>query len=135
MLGKEDGTEFAEFDDDVGGAFIQKGLSGDDEVGGFAEIACFGLVDDEEVDFFEDFMEVVVGDGDPEIHGVRSDERFGSGELLYHLELVDRVHVGKHHHWGAGHFGRDFRGPVFQNIDGDGEGLAIVHVFVVRAGP
>ena len=50
MFGKEDGAEFAEFDNDVGGAFIEKDLAGDDEVGGFAEIAGLGLVDDEEVD-------------------------------------------------------------------------------------
>lgn len=98
MFGKQDGAEFAELDDDVGRTFIQKDLSGDDEIGSFAEIPCFRLVDHEEVDFFEDFMEVVVGDGDPEIHGIGSDERFRGGELLDHLELVDRVHVRKNHH-------------------------------------
>ncbi len=135
VFGEEDGAEFAEFDNDVGGAFFEEGVTGDDEVGGLAEIAGLGLIDDEEVDFFKDFMKVVVGDGDPEIHGICRDKGFSAGELLYHLELVDRVHVGKHDDWGAGHFSWDFRGPVFQNIDGDRERIAIVHVFVVFAGP
>ena len=113
MFGKEDGAEFAEFDDDIGGAFIEKDLTSDDEVGGFAEIAGLGFVDDEEVDFFKDFMKVVVGDGDPEIHGIGCDERLLSRELIDHLELIDRVHIGEHDDLGGGHFRRDFRGPVF----------------------
>lgn len=52
VFGKEDGSEFAEFDDNVGGTFIEQGLTGDDEIGGFAEISGLGFVDDEEVDFF-----------------------------------------------------------------------------------
>ena len=135
MFGKEDGTEFTEFDNNICGAFIEKDLASDDEVRGFAEIAGLGLVDDEEVDFFEYFMEVVVGDGDPEIHGVGRDERLLSRELIYHLELIDRVHIGEHHDLRGGHFRRNFRGPVFQDIDRDGESIAIVHVFMIFAGP
>lgn len=135
MFGKEDGAEFAEFDNDVGGAFIEKDLAGDDEVGGFAEIAGLGLVDDQEVDFFEDFMEIVVGDRDPEIHGISCNERLLSGELINHLELIDRVHVGEYDDLGGGHFRRNFRGPVFQDIDRDRKGIAIVHIFMVFTGP
>lgn len=132
---EEDGAEFAEFDDDIGGAFGEESLSGDDEVGGFAEFAGFGFVDDEEVDFLEDFVEVVIGDGDPEIHGIGGDEGFFRGELLDHLELIDRVHVGEDDDGRGGGVGGDFGGPVFEDVDGDGEGIAVVHVLVVGSGP
>ena len=98
FLGEEDGAEFAEFDDDVGGSFFEEALSGEDEVGGLAEIAGFGFVDDEEVDALEDLVEVIAGDGDPEIHGIRGDEGFFRGELVHHLQLVERVHVGEDDH-------------------------------------
>ena len=135
MFGKKDGSEFAELDDDVARPFFEEALAGDDEVGGLAEIAGFGFVDDEEIDAEEDFVEVVVGDGDPEIHGIGSDEGILCGELIHHLELIDRVHVGENDDGrgggGGGHLGR----PVLEDIDGDGEGVAGIHVLVVGASP
>ena len=135
LIGEEDGTELAELDDDVAGALFQQALAGDDEVGGFAEFAGFRFVDDEEVDAEEDFVEVVVGDGNPEIHGIGSDEGILCGELIHHLELVEGMHVGEDNdgsgRCGGGHLGR----PVLEDIDGDGEGVASVHVLVVGTGP
>lgn len=31
--------------------------------------------------------------------------------------------------------GGDFGGPVFEDVDGDGEGVAVVHVLMVGSGP
>jgi len=80
-------------------------------------------------------VEVVVGDGDPEIHGIGSDEGLVRRELIHHLELVERVHVGEDNDGRGGGLGGHLRCPVLQDVDGDGEGVAGVHVLVVRAGP
>lgn len=114
---------------------FQEALAGDDEVGGFAELAGFGFVDDEEVDAAEHLVEVVVGDRDPEIHGVGGDEGFLRRELIHHLELVDGVHVGKNDDGCGRGSGGNFGAPVLEDVDGDGEGVAGVHVFVVGTGP
>lgn len=135
VAGEKDGSELAELDDDVAGAFFQEALAGDDEVGGFAELAGFGFVDDEEIDAAEHLVEVVVGDGDPEIHGVSGDEGLSRRELIHHLELVERMHVGEDDDGRGGGVGGDFRSPVLEDVDGDGEGVAVVHVLVVGAGP
>lgn len=135
MFGEKDGSELAELDHDIRGAFCQKALAGDDEVGGFAELAGFGFVDDEEVDAAEHLVKVVVGDGDPEIHGVGGDERLFRGELIHHLELIDGMHVGEDYDGGGSGLGGDFGSPILEDVHGDGEGVAGVHVFVVGASP
>ena len=108
VLGKQNGAQLTQFDDHALRAFIEKGFSGNDEIGSFAKIPRLGLIDHEKVDFLEDFVEIVVRDGDPEIHGIGRDERLGGGELLDHLKLVDRVHVGQYHDRRRGHVIRDF---------------------------
>ena len=80
-------------------------------------------------------MEVVVGDGDPEIHGVGGDEGFLCRELIHHLELVNGVHVGENDDGCGRGGGGNFGSPVLEDVDGDGEGVAGVHVFVVGTGP
>ena len=77
LLRKEHGSELAEFDDDVAGAFFEEGTAGFDEIGGAGEVAGFAFVEDEEIEMREDLVETVVGDLDPEVHGVGDDEARG----------------------------------------------------------
>jgi hypothetical protein len=50
-------------------------------------------------------------------------------------ELVVRAHVGEEDDAGAGGVDGEPRAEFFEDIDGDVERLAVVHVVVVAAGP
>ena len=74
LLGEEHGSELAELDDDVAGAFFEEKLSGLDEVGGAGEGTGFSFVKDEEVELGQNLVETGCCNFDPEVHGVGDDE-------------------------------------------------------------
>ena len=131
---EEHGAVFAFFDDDVARSHFEEAAAGDDEVGAFGEDFGFVFIDDEEVDAFEDIEEPGSGDIDPEVHAIGDDE-WGGGALVENGELVVRAHVGEEDDAGAGGVGGEPRVEFLEDIDGDVERLAVVHVVVVATGP
>ena len=88
---EEEAAVFAFFGADDFGAHLLDFAGGADEVVVLGELDDFFVVDDEAVDFFEDVGELVVGDIDPQVHGVQGDE-FVLGLLQGH-HLDGRVSV------------------------------------------
>ena len=132
---EDHGPEFAKFDDNVRGAFFLKKRAGSNEVVLSGEEAGFGFVEDEEVDLLENLVEVILSDLDPEIHGVGNDELFLRRYLREELELIEGGHVGEDDELGVLDLGRNLDLPVFQDVDGNVVGGAVVHVLMVFARP
>lgn len=124
----------ATLDDDKARAFGLQLATGFDEVGGLGEFFGLAVVDDEEIDLFHDVMQALIGDADPEIHGVGNDE-IGIGELLQGLHLIVWAHVGQHGDLSRSGSGIEFRQPGFQHVDADRVSGAIVHVLMVFTAP
>lgn len=134
LFTKEVAAVLATLDDDKARAFGLQLATGLDEVSGLGKFFGLAVVDDEEIDLFHDVMQALIGDADPEIHGVGDDE-VSLGELLQGLHLIVWAHVGQHSDLSGGGSGVEFRQPCFQNVDPDGMGGAIVHVLVVFTAP
>lgn len=134
LFTEEVAAVLATFHDDKTGAFGLKFAACFDEVGGAGEFLGLAVVDDQEVDLFQHVMQALVGDVDPEIHGVGDDE-ISTGELLHGLDLIVRAHVRQHGDLGSGGGGVQLRQPGFQDIDAHGVRGAIVHVFMIFTTP
>lgn len=131
---EEHGSVFAFFDDHVAGAHCEEAASGGDEVAAFREHAGFVFIDDEEVDALHEVEQSGSGDIDPEVHAVGDDEWLGRA-LVENGELVVRAHVGEEDDPGGGGLRGEARVEFLEDVDGDVEGFAVVHVLVVFAGP
>ena len=134
LLTKEVAAVLTTFDDDEARAFGLQLATGFDEVGGLGKFLGFAVIDDEEVDLFHHVMQALVGDADPEIHGIGDDE-ICIGELLQGLHLIVRAHVCKHSDLGGGGGGIELGQPGLQDVDAYGVRGAIVHVIMVFATP
>ena len=134
VFSEQEAAVFTALDDDETWALGLEAAACFDEVGGACELLGFAVIDDEEVDFLEDVMQALIGDADPEIHGIGRDE-IGSGALLQSLHLVVRAHVRQNGDLGSGTCGGELGGPMFQDIDRHIVGGAAVHVIMVFATP
>lgn len=133
--GEEHGSEFAELDDDVLRPFFQEDAPGFDEVVGAGEFAGLAFVQHEDIELGKDLMEALVGDADPQVHGIGDDEGAGMGALGEHFQLIVRRHVREDDERGAGNFRWKLDLPIFEDIEAHVVGGALVHVGVVFAGP
>lgn len=134
LFAKEVAAVFATLHDDETGPFGLQLATGFNEVGGLGEFFGLAVIDDEEVDLLHHVVQALVGDVDPEIHGIGDDE-IGVGELLQSLELVVRAHVCQHGNLGGSSGGVKLWQPGLQDVDAHGVRGAVVHVFVVFTAP
>ena len=134
LFTKEVTAVLATLDDDKARAFGLQLATGFDEVGGLGELLGLAVVDDEEIDLFHDVMQALIGDADPEIHGIGNDE-VSLSELFQGLHLIVGTHVGQNSDLSRGSGGVEFWQPGFQHIDADGMRGAIVHVLMVFTAP
>ena len=85
---------FALFDEHVLRSLVEDPARGLHQVGVLGELACFAVVERDQVDVPEEFNELGATRFDPEVHGVAGDEaRFL--HLLEHLELQAGIDVGE----------------------------------------
>lgn len=132
---EEEGAVFAFFDDEGTGAHVTNDASGLDEGMLAGELAGFFVIDNEDVDLFEDGFEVVEGDLHPEVHGVHGHEFGAATELVENLELDGWGEVAEHEIiYIAVGFG-EFGAIIFENVELGDEGIAGVHVEVIAASP
>ena len=120
--------------------FVEQHASGLHEVVRAGELASFTFVEHEKIEMWQDIMEPLIGDADPEIHRVGDDKwfflwRFSLLHLPEHFQLVVRRHVRKHDDAGRADFLGDADLPIFQDIEADAVGGALVHVGVIFARP
>lgn len=80
-LAKEVTTVLAALHDDVAGALGLQLAACFDEIGGAGEFLGLAVVDDKQVDLFQHVMQALVGDADPEVHGV-GDDKISAGALV-----------------------------------------------------
>ena len=90
VSGEQHRTELTELDDDVARTFFQQALTGKNQIRGAGEFARFALVDDKQVQLAEHIVQALVGDVDPQIHGIGNDETRRCGASGEHLQLVVR---------------------------------------------
>ena len=131
---EEEAAVFTTLDDDEAWAFGLKATSGFHEVGGACEFFSLAIIDDQEVDLFQDFMQALIGDADPQVHGIGGD-KISTAALLQGLKLVVRAHVGQDGDFGSRSSGGEIGCPGFQHVDGHVVGGPAVHVVMVFATP
>lgn len=140
--GEEIGTVFAEqeaavftaFHDDKTWAFGLEAASGFHQIGGACEFFGFTVIDDQEVDLFQDIMQALIGDADPKVHRVGGDE-VCSCALFQGLELIVWAHVGQHGDFGRRGCRGELGDPGFQHVDRHIVSGAAVHIVVVFTTP
>lgn len=133
LLAKEEAAVLAALHDDKAWPFGLQSAACFHEVGCGRKFFGLSVVDDEEMDALEHFMQALVGDADPEIHRVSGDEV--GLHLVKHLHLIVRAHVGGDGHLGLARSRGELRLPLLQHVDAHLVSGAIVHVLVVFARP
>lgn len=82
------------------------------EIGSAGEFLGLAVIDHEEVDLFQHIMQALIGDADPEVHGI-GDHKVGVGALLEGLQLVIGAHVCQHSDFSRRSARWHLRGPAF----------------------
>ena len=98
---EENGSELSQLDDHVTWSLPPQEITCLDQVGGPGILTRLGLIDDQKIDPGENLLQFRTRDPDPEVHGICQHEAIGSLTLGKHFQLVDRRHVGQHHHRGS----------------------------------
>lgn len=133
-ISKEEAAVLATLHDDIARSFRLETATRFHEVGRFSELLGFPVIDHQQVEALQHIMQALVGDIDPQVHGIRSDE-LDTFALIQHLQLIVRAHVAQDHKLRRGSFRGELGLPVFKDIDAHLQSVAHVHIFMVLAGP
>src|SRR6185312_3345473 len=128
------GSVLAVLDDEALGAHFENLLGGADKIVVAGEELGFAVVDEQRVEAGEHAGEVGGVIVDPVIHGVAADE-FGSRHFGAHISLKDGIDVGEEEVVGVLVFGGNARREALEDVQFRVEGLRLVEVGDVGAGP